>query len=64
MNFGDKAVLGVTLIGIGFLLGISVPQAEAKRETDAQKWERLKQHRAKRRAIEQRYQSCLKECLK
>lgn len=47
----------------GFLVGISVPQAEAKRESDAQKWERLEKHRTLRRDTEQKYQACLKTCL-
>jgi hypothetical protein len=48
----------------GFLTGISIPPAEAKRgESDAKKWERLEKHRANRRAVEQRYQACLKGCL-
>jgi len=64
MNNGDKAVFTVCMIGFGFLLGLSVGEASAKRESDAQKWERLDQHRAVRRSNEQRYMSCLKECLK
>lgn len=47
----------------GFLLGISVPQAEAKRESDTQKWERLEKHRSMRRETEQKYQACLRGCL-
>jgi len=59
----DKVVFGVCIFALGFLLGLDVSDAQAKRETDAQKWERLEKHRALRRAEEVRYTSCLRSCL-
>ena len=59
-----SAFLIVFAFAAGFLTGLSVTPAEAKRgESDAKKWERLEKHRANRRAVEQRYQACLKGCL-
>ena len=59
----DRAVFAVCLFAAGFLAGLSIPPAEAKRESDAQKWERLEKHRADRRETEQQYQQCLRRCL-
>ena len=60
----DRAVFLICIFAAGFLTGLSVTPAEAKRgESDAKKWERLEKHRANRRAVEQRYQACLKGCL-
>jgi hypothetical protein len=59
----DKIVFMVCVFAFGFLMGLDVSEAQAKRETDAQKWERLEQQRAARRANEAKYAACLKSCL-
>lgn len=59
----DKLIFAVCIFAAGFLTGLSVTPAEAKRETDTQKWERLEKHRGMRRETERKYQMCLKECL-
>lgn len=57
------AFIVVFAFAAGFISGLSVTPAEAKRETDAQKWERLEQNRTMRRETERKYQMCLRECL-
>jgi hypothetical protein len=59
---GDKLVGYVTLIGLGFLLGLSVNDVQARRETDEQKWERLQKQREFRRNIERKYEACMYSC--
>ena len=59
----DKLILMVCIFAAGFLTGLSVTPAEAKKETDTQKWERLEQNRIIRRETERKYQMCLKECV-
>ena len=59
----DKIIFGVCLVGFGFLMGLDVSEAQAKRETDAQKQERLESHRGMRRATEAKYAACLRSCL-
>jgi hypothetical protein len=59
----DKIIFGVCIFAFGFLMGLDVSDAQAKRETDAQKQERLENNRAVRRATEARYASCLRSCL-
>ena len=60
----DTLIFLTAIFVAGFLTGLSVTPAEAKRESDAQKWERLEKHRGLRRAVEAKYQNCLKGCLK
>ena len=59
----DKVVFVVCVFAFGFLMGLDVSEAQAKRETDAQKQERLEQNRTIRRAAEAKYAACLKSCL-
>ena len=58
-----SAFLIVFSFAAGLLTGLSVTPAEAKRESDAAKWERLEKHRADRRETERQYQMCLRSCL-
>ena len=59
----DKIVFMVCVFAFGFLMGLDVSEAQAKRETDAQKQERLDKNRMIRRANEAKYAACLKSCL-
>ena len=59
----DKVVFVVCVFAFGFLMGLDVSEAQAKRETDAQKQERLEHNRMIRRATEAKYAACLKSCL-
>lgn len=58
----DKAVFMTAIFGLGFLFGLDVSDASAKRETDEQKWERLEKHREIRRGIEVKYEACMASC--
>lgn len=58
----DKIIFGVCLFAFGFLIGLDVSDAQAKRESDSQKWERLEKQRMERRSNERRYEACTNEC--
>jgi hypothetical protein len=59
----DKIIFGVCIFAFGFLMGLDVNDAQAKRETDIQKQERLAKHKAVRLETEARYAACLRSCL-
>jgi hypothetical protein len=49
------------LIIVGCVLALMIQEAFAK-TYDEKKWEAFNQNRAERRAIERRYESCVRQC--